>query len=49
MAKANAPTVRTPLTPKLTPPGGMRLTAPKLTLASVMQAPKSKKTKAPKV
>lgn len=46
----NKPTVRSAVTPKLTPAGGMRLKAPTLTLASVMQAPKpAKKPKAPKV
>jgi hypothetical protein len=37
---ANQPTVKLPVTPKLTPPGGMRLAAPKLTLADVAQTVK---------
>jgi hypothetical protein len=43
----NKPTVRLPVSQKLTPAGGMRLAAPKLTLADVAQA--VKKVKKPKV
>jgi hypothetical protein len=50
MAKgANLPTVRTAVTPKLTPPGGMRLTTPKLTLGTVMGPKKAKVAKPPKI
>jgi hypothetical protein len=46
---ANKPTVKlpTPLSGKLTPPGGLKLAAPKLTLASVMQTAKKAPAPAP--